>query len=38
MFHEKSRMQFPERSLATDCLPEGNVQTLPLSHPEGPPG
>ena len=38
MFHEKSRMLFPERSMATDLLPEGSVQTLPLSHPEDPPG
>ena len=35
MFHEKSRALFPERSLATDRLPEGSVQTLPLSHPNG---
>ncbi len=38
MFHEKSRMLFPERSLASDLLPEGSIQTLLLSHPEGPPG
>ena len=38
MFHEKSLTLFPERSLATDCLPEGSLQTLPLSHPDNPPG
>lgn len=35
MFYEKSRALFPERSLATDRLPEASVQTLPLSHPNG---
>jgi hypothetical protein len=38
MFREKSKTLFPERSLATDRLPEGSVPTLPLSYLDGSPG